>query len=125
MTTSPTIYSGIPFDLALPYPTATTNRNLCACLSASLDPMLSYVGEIGIICLIEDLPSGLGLSFSVGGITQLYLLNRSDGRCTGLEGHQSPMHSSVWGTVLHAQSTSSVSPPSSNNSNNNMEAHVV
>ena len=79
MTTSPTVYSGIPLGLALPYPTATTNRNLCACLSASLDPMLSYVGEIGIICLIEDLLSWLGLSISVGRFTQPLPLTRSDG----------------------------------------------
>ena len=44
-----------------------------------LDPMLSYVGEIGIICLIEDLLSWLGLSISVGRITLFLLLLRSAG----------------------------------------------
>ena len=75
-----------PSTPAIPQPrTPLSNRNNkqeSLCLSVrkpwDLDPMLSYVGEIGIICLIEGLLSGLGLSISVGRITQLLPLIRSD-----------------------------------------------
>ena len=75
-----------PSTLAIPRPRAPlsnrNNKQESPCLSVhkpwDLDPMLSYVGEIGIICLIEDLLSWLGLSISVGRITQPLPLLRSD-----------------------------------------------
>ena len=65
--------------------TPLSNRNnkqeslcLSVCKPWDLDPMLSYVGEIGIICLIEDLLSWLGLNISVGRFPPLLPLTRSD-----------------------------------------------